>query len=178
MHWAIEYLMCNAKHFLFSEKYSPGHTISPSYCFFYFYGKPLILLTECSQLQLNRRLENTYISICFSFGYSISIYMKTNMNLNKEEFYFIILCLCHCVYYEFGASVVYLKFLCCRYWTLTQQLAHHTINGCNLRPGDLLGTGTISGPVWFHLTYYNLSYFDFTWLYCWNCAHFVFCIIV
>ncbi|KAF3974029.1 hypothetical protein CMV_002606 [Castanea mollissima] len=33
-----------------------------------------------------------------------------------------------------------------RYWTLTQQLAHHTINGCNLRPGDLLGTGTISGP--------------------------------
>ncbi|CAK8531313.1 unnamed protein product [Lathyrus sativus] len=32
------------------------------------------------------------------------------------------------------------------YWTLTQQLAHHTINGCNLRPGDILGTGTISGP--------------------------------
>ncbi|KAK9084722.1 hypothetical protein Sjap_025133 [Stephania japonica] len=33
------------------------------------------------------------------------------------------------------------------YWTFSQQLAHHTINGCNLRPGDLLGTGTISGPV-------------------------------
>ncbi|MFQ6650572.1 hypothetical protein Gotur_022726 [Gossypium turneri] len=33
------------------------------------------------------------------------------------------------------------------YWTVTQQVAHHTINGCNLRPGDLLGTGTISGPV-------------------------------
>lgn len=32
------------------------------------------------------------------------------------------------------------------YWTLTQQLAHHTVNGCNLRPGDLFGTGTISGP--------------------------------
>ncbi|KAM0942549.1 putative fumarylacetoacetase [Dioscorea sansibarensis] len=32
------------------------------------------------------------------------------------------------------------------YWTIPQQLAHHTINGCNLRPGDLLGTGTISGP--------------------------------
>ncbi|KAF5742125.1 fumarylacetoacetase [Tripterygium wilfordii] len=32
------------------------------------------------------------------------------------------------------------------YWTVTQQLAHHTISGCNLRPGDLLGTGTISGP--------------------------------
>jgi fumarylacetoacetase len=32
------------------------------------------------------------------------------------------------------------------YWTLSQQLAHHTINGCNLRPGDLLASGTISGP--------------------------------
>jgi fumarylacetoacetase len=32
------------------------------------------------------------------------------------------------------------------YWSLGQQLAHHTVNGCNLRPGDLLATGTISGP--------------------------------
>ncbi len=32
------------------------------------------------------------------------------------------------------------------YWTLTQLLAHHTSNGCNLRPGDLLGSGTVSGP--------------------------------
>ncbi|GAM17586.1 hypothetical protein SAMD00019534_007610 [Acytostelium subglobosum LB1] len=32
------------------------------------------------------------------------------------------------------------------YWSLTQQLAHHTISGCNLRAGDMLGTGTISGP--------------------------------
>ncbi|XP_057833472.1 fumarylacetoacetase isoform X1 [Cryptomeria japonica] len=32
------------------------------------------------------------------------------------------------------------------YWTLEQQIAHHTINGCNLRSGDLLGSGTISGP--------------------------------
>jgi fumarylacetoacetase len=32
------------------------------------------------------------------------------------------------------------------YWTPGQLLAHHTGNGCNLRPGDLLGTGTISGP--------------------------------
>ncbi|RIA87641.1 fumarylacetoacetase [Glomus cerebriforme] len=32
------------------------------------------------------------------------------------------------------------------YWSLKQQLAHHTINGCNMRPGDLCGTGTISGP--------------------------------
>jgi fumarylacetoacetase len=31
------------------------------------------------------------------------------------------------------------------YWTLAQMLAHHTSNGCNLRPGDLIGTGTISG---------------------------------
>ena len=32
------------------------------------------------------------------------------------------------------------------YWTLAQLLAHHTSNGCNLRPGDLLGSGTVSGP--------------------------------
>jgi fumarylacetoacetase len=32
------------------------------------------------------------------------------------------------------------------FWTLGQMLAHHTSNGCNLRPGDLLATGTISGP--------------------------------
>ncbi|KAJ3331451.1 hypothetical protein HDU76_003147 [Blyttiomyces sp. JEL0837] len=43
------------------------------------------------------------------------------------------------------------KYTTCRtnfkymYWTFKQQLAHHTINGCNMRPGDLCGSGTISG---------------------------------
>jgi fumarylacetoacetase len=32
------------------------------------------------------------------------------------------------------------------YWTMEQQLAHHTINGCNVNVGDLMGSGTISGP--------------------------------
>ncbi len=32
------------------------------------------------------------------------------------------------------------------YWTLAQLVTHHTSNGCNLSPGDLLGTGTQSGP--------------------------------
>ena len=32
------------------------------------------------------------------------------------------------------------------YWTVGQLIAHHTINGCNLKAGDLLGTGTQSGP--------------------------------
>lgn len=32
------------------------------------------------------------------------------------------------------------------YWTIAQLVAHHTVNGCNLLPGDLLGTGTLSGP--------------------------------
>jgi len=32
------------------------------------------------------------------------------------------------------------------YWTVAQMIAHHTSNGCNLRAGDLLGTGTASGP--------------------------------
>jgi fumarylacetoacetase len=32
------------------------------------------------------------------------------------------------------------------YWTCAQMIAHHTSNGCNLQPGDLLATGTTSGP--------------------------------
>lgn len=32
------------------------------------------------------------------------------------------------------------------YWTLAQMITHHTVNGCNLQPGDLLGSGTLSGP--------------------------------
>jgi len=31
------------------------------------------------------------------------------------------------------------------YWTIDQLVTHHSSNGCNLRPGDLLATGTISG---------------------------------
>lgn len=31
------------------------------------------------------------------------------------------------------------------YWTMSQQLAHHTVNGCNVNVGDLMGSGTISG---------------------------------
>ena len=44
------------------------------------------------------------------------------------------------------------NFVLCRsnmkhlYWTAPQQLAHHTVNGCNARPGDLVASGTISGP--------------------------------
>ena len=32
------------------------------------------------------------------------------------------------------------------YWNMTQQLAHHTVNGCNLNVGDMMASGTISGP--------------------------------
>ena len=32
------------------------------------------------------------------------------------------------------------------YWTPAQLITHHTVNGCNLQPGDLLGSGTLSGP--------------------------------
>lgn len=35
---------------------------------------------------------------------------------------------------------------CDAYWTMAQLVAHHTSNGCNLRSGDLLGSGTLSGP--------------------------------
>ena len=32
------------------------------------------------------------------------------------------------------------------YWTMAQMITHHASNGCNLRPGDLLASGTVSGP--------------------------------
>jgi len=32
------------------------------------------------------------------------------------------------------------------YWTIGQMVTHHTVNGCSLRAGDLLGSGTESGP--------------------------------
>ena len=32
------------------------------------------------------------------------------------------------------------------YWSFVQMVTHHTENGCNLNPGDLIGTGTLSGP--------------------------------
>ncbi len=32
------------------------------------------------------------------------------------------------------------------YWNMCQQLAHHTVNGCNINVGDMYGSGTISGP--------------------------------
>ena len=49
---------------------------------------------------------------------------------------------------EQGASPVPLSrsTLADLYWTPAQLVAHHTSNGCNLRPGDVLGSGTISGP--------------------------------
>ena len=31
------------------------------------------------------------------------------------------------------------------YWSCAQQLAHHSVTGCNMKPGDLIGSGTISG---------------------------------
>ena len=40
-----------------------------------------------------------------------------------------------------------LFFLQNMYWTPKQQLVHHTVTGCNVRPGDLMGSGTISGEV-------------------------------
>jgi fumarylacetoacetase len=32
------------------------------------------------------------------------------------------------------------------YWTVAQLLTHHASNGCNLQPGDLIASGTVSGP--------------------------------
>jgi fumarylacetoacetase len=47
---------------------------------------------------------------------------------------------------NFPASQLSLTSFKHQYWTIAQMVAHHTVGGCNLRPGDLLGSGTISGP--------------------------------
>ena len=44
---------------------------------------------------------------------------------------------------ETGVSNSNYKYM---YWNMTQQLAHHTVNGCNIRCGDMIASGTISGP--------------------------------
>lgn len=45
-----------------------------------------------------------------------------------------------------GDCIVRSNFADAAYWTMAQLVAHHTINGCLLQSGDLLGTGTLSGP--------------------------------
>jgi fumarylacetoacetase len=42
--------------------------------------------------------------------------------------------------------ICYSNFNDAAYWTIAQLVTHHTMNGCALRSGDLLGTGTLSGP--------------------------------
>jgi fumarylacetoacetase len=62
----------------------------------------------------------------FTYDIKLEVYLKTEKN---PELYKI--------------SDSNFKYL---YWNIAQQLAHHTITGCNLRTGDLLASGTISGP--------------------------------
>lgn len=60
------------------------------------------------------------------------------------------------------ASVVCKSNLRHLYWTVAQQVAHHTVTGCNLRPGDLLGSGTISGDerkLYYFYFIYSPSFF-------------------
>ena len=55
-------------------------------------------------------------------------------------------CLFISVYILDDEAVIYNLFQY-MYWTMKQQLAHHTVTGCNINPGDLMGSGTISGEV-------------------------------
>ncbi len=45
-----------------------------------------------------------------------------------------------------GNRIMRTRFVDAAYWTVAQMVTHHTVNGCNLLSGDLLGTGTLSGP--------------------------------
>jgi fumarylacetoacetase len=45
-----------------------------------------------------------------------------------------------------GDRIATSNFADAAYWTVAQLVAHHTVNGCALQPGDLFGSGTLSGP--------------------------------
>lgn len=60
--------------------------------------------------------------------YSYDIHLEAHIKTEKSEFQRI--------------TKTNFKYM---YWTMAQQLAHHTINGCEVRSGDLMGSGTISG---------------------------------
>jgi fumarylacetoacetase len=45
-----------------------------------------------------------------------------------------------------GSRITRTRFGASMYWTLAQLVTHHASNGCNLRPGDLIASGTVSGP--------------------------------
>ena len=47
---------------------------------------------------------------------------------------------------QLGECISRSNFAEAAYWTVAQLVAHHTVNGCALRPGDLFGSGTLSGP--------------------------------
>lgn len=63
-------------------------------------------------------------------NYNFDIHLSASIRPNEKEQSYLI-------------SDTNYKYL---YWTPLQQIAHHTVNGCNLKPGDLLSSGTISGP--------------------------------
>lgn len=62
----------------------------------------------------------------FTYDIKLNVFLKSK-NLNEK----------------FLISSSNFKYL---YWSISQQLAHHTVNGCNAMPGDLMASGTISGP--------------------------------
>ncbi|KAL3320745.1 hypothetical protein Ciccas_000582 [Cichlidogyrus casuarinus] len=63
----------------------------------------------------------------FTFDVDLQVFIRPNGSVTNETL------VCH-------SNMKHL------YWTMKQQLSHHSITGCNIRPGDLFGSGTISGP--------------------------------
>ena len=53
--------------------------------------------------------------------------------------------MCACVMCARGAHTISRSNFRHLYWSIRQQLVHHAVTGCDMRPGDLLGSGTISG---------------------------------
>jgi fumarylacetoacetase len=81
--------------------------------------------------------------------YSFDINLAVSIKRNRQNIVFI---LDESNSQDFIVSKTNFKYL---YWTLKQQLAHHASNGCNIRPGNLIGSGTVSDPVLYAIFYYT-----------------------
>jgi len=52
------------------------------------------------------------------------------------------------------------------YWTMKQQLTHHTVTGCNINHGDLMASGTISGEISHNINIYIKIVSRTDWSFC------------
>ena len=112
---------------------------------------------------MNKRPSGTFLKISNIWAMKIVVYYNSLAYSHSSGAGVLVLVpsssrsRCH-IRYQFTSRLNHLSFgFQYMYWTPKQQLAHHSITGCNMQPGDLMGSGTISGPV-SHCFFFNFCY--------------------